>query len=586
MAGISTRPTYLNGDTTAAGKVLNRFNIQGSKETEVFTAFVRLGKEKIPYKEAMEAAGLIGREDTFIAIIKRFEECQIMVLRHGTQTDRSGAPAGYVRLCNEGSYSFVSEYISEMLYLAYAQGAEMLPFASEMRKLGVDVPQQYVENFDLDMVRSMFTASPEALEDSLTIVAIPVKNDVFYFTAGSISFVCDLCIMRMQAILQSSNLVHMLARILNITLSEAKEKLDTRDPVIWNSVIDVMYNKIDSMTMQQEFKNYPEVPVFVVILYHVLKSKVLEMETQYKFREESEEFAKIVNTKMRDMSEGLNEQQFKDLLGEIAIGLGVTEDQIPEHVRMFFEHSIVMADEVGEHPSVPVVKIDQFYIHREVLRRVISDRYFSISERLKEYYKTLLKRYLTKSISPKDIVFLDEETFETSVHNKVMEIDPLYFRILKHPLILATTIIESGKGRSLTDDTVSPDDSLLGQKSNARRLSLFFDTDTQRLLKWTTIFNISIPKLGEEAYNSLSIFAKIILLFTGRYKSLHSRLRRISTISSIVESQRDLTNKDLVGDKKAKGKGKAAAPKNEPKAAQQNAGEAAPQNNQAKSQAK
>ncbi len=519
-----TNPSYLHGDNSEVTRLLQRFNIQGSKEVEIFQNLVQTGKSKILYQDALEVTGLKNNPQLFMNAMEKFEECQIAIFRHDSYANNS-EEKDYIRLCDEGSVVFYAEYITEIITNVNKGTSSVLPLISEIEKKGVKIPKDFIKVYDADFMKSLHESTAD-MRETLLIISIQVRNDVFLFTPPTLPFICEMCICRIQYMVEQGNVIHTFARVFDLTLSDMRLKVESNDLLTWKTLSDTLYAKMDSLKGQQDFKTYPELLILFAVLHFLLKIKILQIESEHEFNESCTNFSNIIIKKMLETPGGMVEQQFQSTLQETAQDLSLSEPE--KYIEKFSSESIIRASEFNGENLLPIVDMEKFYIHKDDLKHVISERYFILENKLAEHYRKLLRKYLSGGLSPKEIVFFDQDVLETSVHQKIMEFDELYYKILKQPVILASIIIESGNNSEGTADTGATGDDFLKRSSNSGRLSLFFNVQTQRLLKWYIIFNLNIPKLGERAYQQLSIFRKLLLLFTGRYQSVRTRLRRIS----------------------------------------------------------
>ncbi len=524
---VSINPSYLQSDGSDIMKMLQRFNIQGQKEIDIFQSLVKIRKSKILYQDALEATNLKNNSQLFMNVMEKFEECQIAVFRHDSQKNNS-EDKDYVRLCDEGSLVFYAEYITEMITALNRGTNTLLPLVSEIEKKGIKIPKNFIKAYNTEFVKSLQQSASENVNEVWSIISIQVQNETFLFTPSTLPFICEMCIRRVQSLTEQGNIIHTLARVFDLTLSEMRLKIESRDLLTWKNLSDTIYSKMDSLKGQQDFKAYPDFFIIFGVLHFLLKTKILQIESEHQFNESCVSFSNSIITKMLETPDGMLEQQFQNLLQETAQKLSLTDTD--KCIEKFLSESVISASDFNGNNLLPIINMDKFYIHTNDLKHVISDRYFKLENKLADHYQKLLKKYLSGSLSPKEIVFFNEDTLETSVHEKIMKLDELYYKILKHPIILASIIIESGKEAQKNDNDTQ--DNYLKRSSNSGRLNLFFNIQTQRLLQWYVIFNLNIPKLGEQAYQQLGFFRKLLLLFTGRYQSLRTRLRRLSTTSS------------------------------------------------------
>ena len=522
-------PSYIPYDDTKINRLLKRANISNPKEIELFHSLAKVNQEKITYKDALTHTDLASNESVFLSNLQKLQASQLVILRHSLGPN--GLDNEYIRLCDEDSLSFYAEYISEMCLISHASRKEQLPFHSELVKNGILISEQYIQDFNADELQQLYGNSPETNENILTIFKIPTLNDTFYFTASTVPYICELMINYMKTILSKGNMSHVLARHLDVTLSEIREKIDTTDFIVWKELVDTLYFKLESLKDNQNFIEYPELLHCAIILHFILEPKINQLQSNYEFKETLNDFSKKVITKMQNFNNALLEHQFLNLLNETLDSMQIKQD-IKKYIEKFQEDFVIPMEILNDDAQPSIIKIDQYYVHIMVLMRIISDHYFIIVEDLKRYYLSLFKKYLRNQLLPKDMVFLQHDTFETSVHQKVRQLDELYYKILKKPVGLASVIIYFNKNTGPTVDSSDNAEEDQEESQSTKKLNIFFDLQTKELLKWATIFNLNIAKLGTEAYRSLGIFTKIVLIFTGRYKNLHTRLRRITAAHS------------------------------------------------------
>ncbi len=520
-----TIPSYFSYDKAEINKLLSRFNITNPKEIEVFNNLVIPRAIKIPYKDAIEIAHLQENEPLFKSIITKLEEeTQYIILRNKITTHI--LEPDYIRFCDENSVEFFCEYITELLLKAKINDREPLTFKSELEK-HIDIPQGVLSECKSESLQE-FYADPAKTPD--IVFALETYKDTFLFTPASISSLWSTCAERMKQIFENNIILHVVAKHLNTSITSIKEKIENNEIAIWNDFISTLFKELDPLSQNQQIKNYPDFLQLIIILEYLLKPKIIQLENVQSMEKKIEEHSKNVIKTIKKFPSGVSSAQFNQILQREIQTLNIKGSTTKVLDNFNKKYVTIANDATAEKKIKKIVKIENYHIYTELLGNYISEKYFTLEEKLKEHFVNNFQKYLLKKLPHSEITFFDEDLFEISVRQKVREYEELYYRILRAPILIASIIIHFDKNMKKIE-------SLSGEHSDSvtKRLSAFFDLRTQSLLKWQEIFNLRVTTLSNEAYRRLNVWHKIILMFTGRYKNTQTKLRRITSIRSTIK---------------------------------------------------
>lgn len=530
-------PSFANHDLSEASKLLKKFNVTAAKEVEFFNQLCSLGKSTIPYKDALLATSMQDEEFVFANIAKKFEQYQVLILR--TTIEGENLVPSYVRLCQEGSFIFIAEYISEQINNTMVNPEIPLPSRNALSRNGFEIPKKNLIKLNQQHFLTAYKAqnNPEKIEDEALYI-LPITNgEYFISTFTSLPLLCKLAITRMKIMFTTSqDLLFTIGNTIEVPLEDLKMKTESDDEVIWEEIITLIYNNFEKLKTNQRIVHHYDLLDTIIILYNAIKPKIMYLLDTEQNKQIIDIFIRNVLKKIQEITEGITEQHFFSIIKTEVDNLQLDKVLADEAMLIFKNQYTVPSDNIPSSLDLKnqdiILEINRLYIHSSIIVKIITEQFMELSKTLQEYYTNLLYKYLTKGLPPNDIVFFDEDAFEISVHQKVKEFNEVYSQILRNPVLLATLLVR--KPLTATDPANN-----LQNMPTSRKMALFFNLRTKELLPWREIFNVHLPRLIELAYNKLKWYRRLILFFTGRYKHMYEKLTRLQHHSSMMTPNKE-----------------------------------------------
>ena len=548
-------PTYLDPSHNLDIRIiLHKYSVTATKEISFFTALCAKNKYIFSYQEALRITELEHDPVLFQTIAKKFQDLQLLILRHNL-IDGTLHPS-YIRLCDEESLIFYVEYITEYILILKNTPHKPIPTLNLLAAQGFDIPEHHThrlskehfleiynefddEDDDLEDedIKDTTRESDETTTNNITneqaiIYTLDIsQKQLFVCTPNTLLLLCDLCISKLKPFFNIPAITVFLSKITNKSMDTLQKDLETTDYIVWQNLIQILNDKIEILYKTPSIAQNADIIDYIIILHYALEPHIIHIKKQEHLAASLDSFTINFLSYMKKYPHGVTESQYNEIIRKELLPLHLNTRQTRSTLLRFKKNHIITNNQTGSFINVDIrnilLHIEKTIIHSENLVNVIAGNFFHISDALKKIYTDKLYQYLIGTLPPNEIVFFDEHEYEISVHHNLKLIDALYAQILKSPLLLARVITSLNSTTSLSNkfNILSP----------TQRVALFFNLRTKKILPWYEIFNLQLLPLSTKAYQKLSFFRKLILRFTGRYKSMHTRLSRLQRISQEAE---------------------------------------------------
>ncbi len=518
-------PNFMPDDPNYIRKLSNYLGINGMKEDEYIRNICKLQREVIPFQLLLERLHTTPDDQILYSLIRRFEKNNFGILRHSIESESLNPD--YFRLCQESSQIFFTEYVTEQNLKSHISHDFFLPFASELEKIGKVIPNEYLTRFTHDVGVGLFKDSEPNTNTNKRIYFIEAGSDKFFFTHHSLNDAIEALTSRCQLIMSQASIAEVVAKTTNQNISELNETTQKRDTIAWKNLIVTITENMSTIESNRQIVSQKDFIKFVLVLDSLLKSKVTQLQHDFKIQNLLNSFGSELQEKMMEIEDGLSETNFNSLQDSIGERLEIDKTTLVGIKKKFHESEVVSIEKLSNDNFGKIIQIENIFLHSASVSKIISTRYIGLTQKLNEYYKDLLVRFFMDKLPIRDNVFFGEESLEASVRQQVNDLDYSYYLILRNPVLLALAIVNQNSKKSADGKS---------ETKIRQKLAAFFDTRNKVMFPWYTIFNIDSVKLAEKSFKNLNFFRKIWLLITGKYKSALSTFKRISQVNRQIAS--------------------------------------------------
>lgn len=514
-----------------ASTFLQSINMNNEGDIEKVIYLTKHSTPTIEYKTALKLTKTMEDEFSFNSFMQRLENFHIGITR--TSLSKTSLTPNYIRLCDPDSSIFFNEYISEQSNKAAHDMEKALSTNTELKTLGMIIPRNMITPLDISHAKKAFQMSiyANAITQNDSIYSIPLsKKDSLYCTQYSIPIVTDICMIRLRMILNDAKLLPLFAKVIEMSLTEAQDKINSEQYIIYENFISQCYTLLPQLKENPKLSAYTDVFDYITILNNLIQAKIQQDKINTQTKKDISSFQDMVLQELYMEPNGIAFNKIDDYLENLARKQGLTDDEVIQpSIKTFHDEFMIDA----ENPDTAKLKkgdvciiFDGICIHNMVILNVLTEEFQPLCNELRIYYTNLLQKFLESKLNIKDNVFLSEETLEIATHQKVQEMQPLYAQILKSPVLLAGL---------LSQKKVLGNNNALVTMSNSKKLSLFFNLRTKEVLPWHKIFNVNLTIFTEEAYKNISQIRRWIMVLTGKFKSIKERIAKLEKLSSTME---------------------------------------------------
>ena len=545
--GVIKIPDYIN-DKFLIKTVLTKNKINSYKDYIFFTKLCSLNSEKIPFETAMQLSETTGDELTFINYLGRFTDKKLMVIRHSFKPE--GLRPEYVFISNENSFEFIYEYINECIIQGLYDYNYPLPSFKELTYNNINIPKNNIENFTTEILYKKLQKKTIATP---TIYSIPIYKDLFYFTDENIDKISDYAIIKLQKIFNSSpHVTNEILKLFKHNIQDFKTHTTSKDYKIWLPIIKEISKEIPSLRLNRKISDSYNFLDFIIILKNTLDTHITFIDEIAHTEKKLDNVKKEIESYFFQLTNGIDRENFEVFYNET-----IEKHELKEKKEILenqiLQPLIIDVDKFEPNQQIyNIIDFKTYLIHSSMLPNCISEKYFSVNEKIHAIYLEIMKKFLLHKLPPKERIFFSIEELETSVRKHVQKIDNFMFTILQYPVVLANMIINNHnkkileKNQDQQADMVSNEieKTLFDKMSLSKQLSTFFNIRTKKLLKWHEIFNINVVQLATLSFSKLSFFQKLFLFITNRYKLTMKKIKKLnSSIEGGRESALNLTHK-------------------------------------------
>ncbi len=377
-----------------------------------------------------------------------------------------------------------------------------LPLDSVLEEEGLSIPDEAYTKIGSDALSKSHIGT--AFKEPAILSATLSTKEEFLFVSSDLNGIIQLCIKVIKDAAEYGNILTELARFKNSSIGSLKQMLQTRDPVTWLELTEMIDKFSQSEGAKKEVQVREGFYQAAEFLRIYLFNEVEEAKRKKKQETEIEtDFEAIVLRLKNDYTTPIDQDQMDGILGSLQNKYG---DYFPTFSQRFYESKTKSAD---KKTLPPIVVIARLYIHRDHVHPYTSHRLRELARELEQEYMRIMGEILKSNNRDGIIVFHSVNNLDDDIRQKLEDRDNFISGIIDKPRILAEAIIHTAKSKlNITDiDKVRT------------VLERYFRPGTMRYRDLNEILHINIYVIYRKALSGLSVLRQFWMKLTGKYKT-------------------------------------------------------------------
>ncbi|MGI9255661.1 MAG: hypothetical protein ACR2PY_01855 [Salinispira sp.] len=429
-----------------------------------------------------------------------------------------------VILCNPNAAIFFNYILHEEILNVQNNMYLQLPTVHNLNKRNIHIENTYITKISYHQLAEFYTKQ-EIAESTIHSLHLP-SGDSLLIPTISIGKIVNIHFSKIQKYLGTDARMNLIVSVLHKTFSDIRRIIGDRDPNLWFEFCHLINNSKKNMTTNQITK-FPEDFFTVSFFMEKFLSAELDILRRQKEREQK---------KLADIHEIAN---FIRDHNELSVSAKALEDHLesfkekyPDTFEKFHHDFEKICLQPNEKKNLPtILKIQDTYIHAKKILPFFQTKIEQITPLLYRYYLRIMIQYIKGSSKQAAGIFYSIHSFEADIEERIQELDPVLFSLLKRPAVVGEAIIQSqripGKLLSMSD------------MENA--LIPFFYPKQIKFKELQVIFKIEVNNLYLKAFQRLGILRKIFLKilrkhnhdvrkFTDQWHNIYQRMLQKSAL--------------------------------------------------------
>jgi hypothetical protein len=415
-------------------------------------------------------------------------------------------------LTSQGDCRYYFFRLANELEFFYSSLREPIPMETGLIEKGFNPPPGCTENLTVEDFSRVFDEKPP---EDFTIYRIGLAdgNSIFLPPGGGTRFI-NHCLAKLRDSLSNTNLLAELARIRATSITDLRNKAETKDPLFWldfsKSILALKNDLLASKKVNVESGFYQAAGIlhqFIQNHMQDLKRKKIEQD------ERDQDMEGLALQIEKEKSVLISPDRFSELLNALQEKYG---DKFAAFRKEFYENFI----EYKEKIKVPrVILINNSFIHRHNFYDFFIRRLDELRDMMLQEYVKIMEHLLRTNNRERKTLFFSRDNFETDFLERLRDTDPFVFEIRQKPRLLAEIIIYAFREKMKVKDL----------NEIKEELERYFKPDSMVYKNFTTILSLTIIDIFFRAFSRLPFWRQIWLKITGKYKSYQNQYMGQST---------------------------------------------------------
>ncbi len=501
---VRMRPEYVDLSNKERNAVLSQNGNFSSTEREIFQWLCNNYVEQISYENVLDAIfnKFPNAKNTLRLLISKLQQSGIAVLR--TETKLNNQTPSYIILTNKYDEKFCNQLVEELTLEATINPETPLPLISELRKSNYsdmiyNIPEISLQELDIIYEE---TSVPD------TVSLMVFEKEGLCISTKNLPLLVDALILKIRYFFSSADFLADVAKATETTFTNIQEKIKSTDVRNWHDLTTALVKHRESIFANTRLDTSKEILIYAVILSKVSGRIIQEDHEEQQAHLVKQELLDDLLQTMKDHPTNIvTKEEFSNMLAPIQQSLG---DDFSKFIADF-EATYVKPINTPVTPTIVLLELG--YVHINKFFSYFYDEFI----RLKVYLKDWVAQEVLDSLrsSTTHPLMLSYQSYVQTITKEVTKKSPFVSTILKHPRLLADSVLIHGR-ETLKSDSIKTMEKLLG---------IFFYKETMELKEYEKIFDLNIGGIVRNACKRMPLFTRIWWTITGKTKQIIERYR-------------------------------------------------------------
>ncbi len=493
-------PDYVHLDNRNREEFLSQMGNFSPRERELFHLICKRWQPEIPYEQFVRHVEHASTDLT--GLLEKLKKQRIGML---TQSYSAGSyKPETIIISSRDSIHFYSKII-ESYYIGLQETlAAPLPFAKEVFEQYPHMPKD--ETIPLNYLQLLQALADKPSEMPI-MYSLPVHGeDSLLATPKSLQWIIHAAMGKMRAFFSNPDNLELAAKILNTSMLDIKQKLDTRLPDFWQTLTENLIAKESEIHASRSLRLSSRFFQICSIINQYIKAQIELAEQNKKDREDRELDMKSIVQTVKDYPNRLiSEEEIQDLIDGFSEKYGKSFAAFKAEFRstyMLSKKSIAKLNQIQEH-----------WVHIDNLFPEFAARMDAVQGQLMRHYVKQMEKQLRSNNRSNSEVFYSKENFELDILNTIEGIDEFLAHSLQRPGLISEALVHHLKRKG----------KIKGPDDLRAHLMVFFHARTLLFLPLAEIFNLNLGEIFERGFTKLPLWRQIMIRLFGRYNSLQDK---------------------------------------------------------------
>lgn len=497
------QPDYVAQETKVREEFLSQLGNFSPGERDLFHKLCQNWQQRIPYDRFTP---FLNRENggttaELQSLLEKLRKNGVGLLR--TRIENSQRVRDAIVLCTPNAPHFYRELIDEYFNDMLESIVNPLPLLSIISEDYGDIPPAVLEIVPTENLARYFGTESE---DHRPLAIQTLNQDMLLISRENLRVFVNVTILKMRYYLSNTNLLGLVAKLLDTSLLNLKQQSAGKEPMFWLGLTRKVIEKrkeIEALRNVSVDRNFYHA---AWLLKAFIESQLAEAESKKQAEESRQLDLQAIALSIKEAPEGWVEQtQLSRMIESQQEKYGDSFDQFREEFYEKFVHAR------GKNSLPKIVLLGKRYIHRDNVFPLFLEHFKATEADLKLTFAARMEAQLRGS--SKDTTFYSVENFNDAIAAEVRERSEYLSALIDKPSILAEAMILHIKQKKLARNV----DEL------KQRLAFYFDPETMKPLPLYEWFSLRRTELFERAFEKLPILRRIWIRLTGKYESIRSQ---------------------------------------------------------------
>ncbi len=500
---VTQPPPYIRFDKRQREELLSQFGVTAPAQRDLFHQLCDSWRPFVDFDSFVGAR--LGQfphvETEMVNLVTRLKAAKLGTLTYKKNNKGERIPDKIV-LCAEGEKRFWFAFLQDLIQTACENPNNPFLTLALLKSRDLTLPVDYLQALPPENISKL---GFEELVKEESLLLLTLQEEKILATSQTMNLLLSFSVAKLRLSLKNPEVLTLLSRWLNISLSELARKVDEKDLGFWKTLTEAIIRQREDLVAERKLhldKAFFQAAEF----FRLYTGNQLE-----ELRRQKEDLAER-QTDLRQMEQLVLKD--KEVL--------VPEKDLEGHARLLF------AEKYGEKFSglqeefrqqfmtnpqktglAPVVVLKAGLVHRDNLYQFFVKRFEILQNLAWQDFANRMVRLVRTSNRTGDLTFVNKENLEHALSEWTEKNDTLVGELFEHPKLLAEALIHFGK-TTLQLGSVDEMKALMEQ---------LFKPGTMKIRALQEVYGIDVLQLYESAFRHLNVFAQFWKRLTGQYKA-------------------------------------------------------------------